>query len=191
VIAPYVAALMQDQAVSGTRNLNVESETADKAVVTISHSGGDKKVNFTNVDGYWVPEAMAKSWADDMAARTAELEDAPAGSYLAENLAGLAAMRAMLAPLAAAQDADKFHGAMETMIAGSREQVASVASSLGMSLASNQPGNRRGDDMYDYEQDMYDQDMYAEDYGMDDELDMDNDAGYDPRAREQSQRPRR
>ncbi len=195
-VAPYVAALMEQQSLSNVRNFGVESETADKAVVTMTQSGGDKKVTFVNVDGYWVPEAMAKSWADDMAARKSELEAAAEGSYLSQNLSVLAAMRAMLVPLATAQDANKFHGAMDTMIDASREQVASVASSLGMSLASNERGNRNGggygNDMYDmYDEDMYEEDMYDEDYGMDDELDMDNDAYNEQQRREQSQRPRR
>lgn len=169
-IAPYVAALIEQA--DARRQFSVQSETADSAVVKMTHAGVDKDVNFVNIEGYWVPKQMADSWANSIAAIRAEIEQAPAGGYLAEPLAALASLSAIVGPLASASDEREFHARTETMIQGSQDMIAAVASNWGIPLASNDPRNRRSG--YGYEgEDMYEEDMYAEDMyeeGMDEDL---------------------
>ncbi len=171
-IAPYLAALMQQQDVSAARHFGVVSETADAAQVKMSQATIESNVKLAQVEGYWVPESVASTWAEDIASMKIELQKGTAIPQLSE----VAMIQLMLQPLASASNERQFHETMETFIAGLEPKLPdliSIAASAGMNMDfASANGRRRGG--YGQDDMGYDE-MMNMDMGMEEDMQMEED----------------
>ncbi len=185
-IAPYVAASSQHEA-NVPRHFSVVSESADAAEVKMSQGSHESTMKLKNVEGFWVTESLATSWAENAASAKLELQKETEGALMAE-LAMFSMVQPLLQSLEFAQDEGNFHAAVETMIAGIAPNLEQFAATAGMNLglASN---NRRGPGGFDSEYGDYDEMMMEE--MMEEEMeDMEEDYNYEEEMSERDRRAR-
>ena len=145
VLAPHLAQLLKQVGTVG-RRFEVELEEDGKAMVNIS-SGTSSKIEFTLVEGYWVPSTLADSWAEKVTELKKSISEMPEDSLWQSHGMMLEPMLGVIDPLKQAPDAAKFHAAMEDIFAPLETVVASAATLMGRSL--DLAGRKRGRGMGD------------------------------------------
>ncbi len=127
-LAPYLAQLAeQSEAMS---QIVVDATTGETSTLSITVGAQPQKFAVTKVEGFWVPSAWAKTWADDMTKAKADLNAKSNGEILSGGLATILvnSLGTITAPLKEAKDATQFHLAMETMFQNAQPVMDAFAS---------------------------------------------------------------
>ena len=132
VLAPHLAQLL-DQVGAVERRIRVESEEGGKAMVHIS-SGTASTIEFTLVEGYWVPSILAQSWTNKITELKNSINEIPEDSLWQSYGLTLAPILDVIDPLKQATDATKFHLAMEEIIDPLQSVVTNNAALIGLSI---------------------------------------------------------
>lgn len=176
-VAPHLAQWFKMSGSDSMRTISVDSEKGAAATVTISQGSQTAKVAFTMVEGYWVPKALADSWATTVESYKQQIAETADGAMLANLGLMIEPISSDLQPLAAATDASRFHAAMESVLPTAETIANGVAAMMGanMNLASR-GGSGGYDDAMGYEDEMgYDEDMGYEDEEMEMEMEAEMD----------------
>lgn len=171
-IAPYLAQLLDETGAASLQQFTVDSEENGVAVVSASTGGMTTQSKYVQVEGHWVPQTLAETWADEIEAmkQAAALES---DASISSATLFLQPVQLVLGGLANAPDATSFHEQLEAVFIPAESLFTTFMGSFGDSLAGtqNNPGN--GQNGYDqYEMEMDDMDMEMEMGDMDMEMDM-------------------
>lgn len=152
VAAPHVAQLHEYS--NSNRQITVESEKDGIAVVAISDLES-LKLNYTNIEGYWVEAGLADQWTESVQAIKQEITDAPSGTYLDRYAMMVGNLIPALGPMRDAEDASEFHVAMESMIGPLEGLTHNVASFLEGSSVRRPPSNLYDDEEMEEDEEEY------------------------------------
>ncbi len=125
-IAPFVAQLFQFQS-GGNRTVTVDSEKDDTAIVSIEQSGKKSKVNFTKVDGYWVPKSLAEKWTASIESAKKSIAENTTGDLFPVATGFGTIVLSFTGPMSSASTADQYHGAMESVFASAATIETAIA----------------------------------------------------------------
>jgi hypothetical protein len=185
-MAPYIAALNDLAGGLNRQTFELASEKDGTATVTVTMGDVSSQVAYTNVEGFWVPKSLADGWAQMITDARTKLQETPDGSLLADPMTAMipTMIQPVVGPLAAANDEQGFHAAMETMLAQMAPAVTSVANLAGMDLNRGRSGRRggggdgMGSEYMEMEMEMQmDMEDMQEDMDMDMEMEMEMNMG--------------
>ena len=172
-IAPYLAQLLEELGAASAQQFNVESEENGVAIVSASAGGITTQSNYVQVEGYWVPQTLAETWAEEFASMKESASTSSDASISSATLF-LQPVQLVIGQLANAPNAASFHEQLEAVFIPAETLFATFMGSIGSSLAGNQ--NNRGNGQGGY--DDYDMEMEMDmDMDMDMEMDMEMDGG--------------
>ncbi|WP_345683967.1 hypothetical protein [Novipirellula caenicola] len=110
---------------------------SNEAKVKVTQNGRSVILDMVRVDGYWIPKSLSENWKESVAAKKEKAASSGLMSLLSSP--AITAVGSMLQPtidtLSAANTAEEFHQAMETVF----QQAQTFASVLG-GLAGNSSG---------------------------------------------------
>ena len=193
-IAPYLAQLIDELGAASLQQFSVESEENGVAIVNATTGGVSMQSAYVQVEGFWVPQSLADTWADDFEQMKQSSTQVDTASIATATLF-LQPAQLVLSQLANAEDANAFHQQLEAVFAPAEAMLSTFAGSIGASLAGNQAGPAGNQAGYgDYEMDMeMDMDMEMEmemEMDMEMDMEMEQDMGLEMRGLDFGSSPR-
>ncbi len=173
-MAPYLAALNDFAGGLNRPTFELASEKDGVATVKVTMGDVSSQAAYTNVEGFWVPKSLADNWAQMITDARTKLQETPDGSLLSDPMTAMipTMIQPVIGPLAAAQDEQSFHAAMETMLAQMAPAVTSVANLAGMDLNRGRGGRRPGGSGMDSDYMEMEMEMQMDMEDMQEDMDM-------------------
>ncbi|MGC6444360.1 MAG: hypothetical protein ACON4H_17035 [Rubripirellula sp.] len=190
VIAPYLAQLIDQLGAASLQQSVVESEENGVAVVNTTTGGVSMKSAYVQVEGFWVPQSLADTWAEDFEQMKQSSTQVDTATIASATLF-LQPAQLVLNQLANAEDASSFHQQLEAVFAPAEAMLSTFAGSFAASLAGSQTGAGNNQGGYgDYEMDMEGEYEMEMEMDMDMEMEMEQDMELEMRGLDFGSSPR-